>query len=204
MLAPVLVPAPSEAATAFTLHYQLAVHGARAPQTQYATARCVLTQVADQRLLFDRARGGRFLVDPAARVLVPVDDSAQAEQAQRIRAELGQVVAERDEPGVEIAGLLCSRFSVRIEHPRVVASGEVFIARLPGAEHTALGEDRALQARTQPFVLPLEPGEIVVSSRVRILAQHLEVVQVLTLEDIEHGIADAERLEEYLGYRTAH
>lgn len=204
MLAPALPHAPAETATAFTLRYQLGIHAMRTPQTQYATSRYVLTEVAGQRLLFDRARGGRFLVDVVARALMPIDDTAQAEQARQIRAELGEIVAERDEPGVEIAGFPCARFSVRIDHPRVVASGEVFVARLPGAEHTALADDRALQARTQPFMLPLDPGEIVVSSRVRLLAQHLEILQTLTLEDIEHGIADHERLEGYLGYRTAH
>jgi hypothetical protein len=204
MIAPAFQRAPSEpaAATAFTLHYQLAVHGMRAPQVQYATAGYVLTEVGGQHLLFDRTRGSRYLVDVGARALRPIDDSAQVEQARRIRAELGEIVAERDEPGVEIAGFRCSRFSIRIDHPRVVASGEVFVARLPGAERTALPEDRALQARTQPFMLPLDPGEIVVSSRVRLLAQQLDIVQTLTLQRVERGIAERGRVEAYLGYRT--
>lgn len=203
MLAPALQRAPAEAATAFTLRYQLGIHAMRTPQTQYATSRYVLTEVANQRLLFDRARGGRFLVDVVARALMPIDDAAQAEQARQIRAELGEIVAERDDPGVEIAGFPCSRFTVRIDHPRVVASGEVFVARLPGAEYTALADDRALQARTQPFMLPLDPGEIVVSSRVRLLAQQLDIVQKLTLESVERTIPQRERLEQCLGYSAA-
>jgi hypothetical protein len=204
MLAPTLQRAPSEAATAFTLHYQLTLRGARAPQTQYATARYVITRVGDQILLFDRDRAGRFLVDVAARALRPIDETAQIALADAIRAELDGVSADRDEPGAVIAGLPCSRFCVRIDHPRVVASGEVFVARLPGAEHTALAEDRAAQARTQPFMLPLDPGEIVTSSRVRVLAHHLDLVQTLTLERVERGIADRSQIEAYLDYCVVH
>jgi hypothetical protein len=138
-----------------------------------------------------------------ARTLRPIDDAAQAEQGRQLREELGEVAAERDEPGVEIAGFPCSRFSVRIDHPRIVASGELFVARLPGVEHTALAADRAIQARAQPFVIPLEPGEIVVSSRVRLLAQQLDIVQKLTLESVERTIPQRERLEQCLGYSAA-
>lgn len=198
--------APGAAGTALTLRYQLTVHGGQVRQVQYATSRYVITDVGAQRLLFDRARsaedgrGSRYLVDEATRTLRPLDASAQVAQLRQLRAELGAPAAACREVNVVVAGYTCRHLVAGIDHPKLVVSGDVYVAEVAGVSDTALHHERSLQADAQPFILPLERGEIVIASTMRVLARSMELMQTLRLESLERAIPERARLEACLDY----
>lgn len=195
--------APVSSEVAYTLRLKLQIRGKELPQTQYVTEHYVATEVGDQQLLLFRADTSEaFVVRRADERLERLDLSQQAAQMQQLRAALGPVQVEPGDDEREINGFPCRRYSVRAESPVMVLSGDFWFTPLPDLRETALTKQREFDAKTQPFVLDLAPGDVVIRSDVKVLAQGTEQDQGSEVVSFEKGIEELEAFDRMLGWKV--
>lgn len=201
-IAPEVLPSRTDALEAvFTLRARIGAFERRMEVAHYLTTRFTLTETARSSLLF--LAGHRYVVDRAARRLTPVEDGRQKHDAAAIRAMIGEIDARRA-PGIErTGGHECVRLVARTRGGRMDVRCEALIARLPGLERTALAGERELDARAQPFVLPIDPDEVVVRSTTHLAAGSFRQTQSYELLAIERGIDGLEDADALLGFTIA-
>lgn len=194
-------PKTVESKVAFTIGIDVQVGEQTIRQTQYLTEHYVVTEVSRNTILFWPEKGERYLVDRAGKELRRMDLSQQRSQMAKLKEMVGEVAISAGDEEVEVGEHRCRRYAFQANSPALVASGEVYSARFPGLERTALQQERELDAATQPFALPLEPGEFPVSSSTRTLAQGFEQNQTTRLAEMRSGIEALDEMDRFLTYK---
>ena len=183
-----------------TVRGTITTAGNSIPHVQYLTDTFVVTAIGRSTIIHSTALGGRFVVDRALGRLRRVDPLSQSIQVEHLRELVGTVAVHRDPELVEVDGFTCRRYRLCNDSTRLVVSAEAFCTRLPEIAATALHDERQVEAQLHPFVLPLEPDELVVRSTTRTFANGFHHTQNYQLGSLEHSIADRESLEALLSY----
>lgn len=187
-------PKAVQSSTAFRVQTTLRLPNAELAQTQVITEHYVVSEVNRQTILYLASADQRYMVDRVAKTLKAVNPSPQqVASIEALRRMVGEVAYAPDGDDVEVDGRLCRRLTIAVETPQLVMSGEALATRIPGLAGTALPKERALDARLQPFRMPLADDEIPVRSTTRLLAAGSEQNQSSALLSVEEGVA----VEEY-------
>ena len=167
---------------------------------QYLTEEFVVTELGRSAVIHSTVLGGRFVVDRSHCRLRRVDPVAQTVQVEHLRELVGSVEVHRELEMVEVDGFPCRRYRLCNDSTRLVVAAEAFCTRLQEVAATALHEERTLEARLHPFVLPLDPDELVVRSTTRTFANGFEHTQSYQLSSLERKIENFAALEALLAY----
>jgi hypothetical protein len=188
------------AGVGLTVRGTITTAGHSIPHVQYLTDSFVVTELGRSTIVHSTALGGRFVVDRALRRLKRVDPLAQNVQVEHLRELVGAIAVHRDPELVEVDGFPCRRYRLCNDSTRLVVSAEAYCTRLPEIAATALHDERQVEAQLHPFVLPLEPDELVVRSTTQTFANGFQHTQSYRLGSLERGIADLEALEALLAF----
>lgn len=194
-------PRPVQSTVAFTLRSAIQLHDRTLEQVQRVTEHYVATEANGRLLLYRADTNERYAVNRGARELKRLDLSAQRAQARQLQALVGEVAAVIGPEEVEVDGYRCRRATFQVETPQMVVSSEMFRARIPGLERTALSAERALDESVQPFRTGLEPDEVIVRSSLQILAAGTGQNQTSRLVSASEGIDELPALDEVLAYK---
>ena len=195
-------PAPVRSEVGLIVRNSLLIHTQQLVQTQYLSEHYVLTDVGRMLMLYWPERGQRFVVDRAKQELKALDVSPQLAQVAQLKPALGEVKIERMEGEEEIGGFACRRLRAHNENAAIVFSGELFYTRVPELGDTALGRERELDERLQPFAMPLAADEIVVRSTMKMLARGFEQNQRTDLLGVESKVDAFEELDRIVSFRV--
>ncbi len=193
---------PVASQVAMTMRSHLRMHTQELPQVQYLTERYTATEVNKKLIVFRADTDERFTVDRIRKELKRIDLGPQQAQIAAAQQAMGAVSMVQDPEPVQVDGYTCRRVTFGNEAAAIALSGESLIARFPGLERTALSRERALDRRTQPFSIEMEPDEAVVRSTVKVLAPGMEQNQSSELQSLEEGIENLAELDEIMTWKV--
>ncbi len=190
----------SRTSVGFALQGSFTAGGRTISHRQYLSDHYVLTEFEGSSVLFSADHGERFLVDRVRRQLVPMDVPGHRVRLEHIQTVLGTVVTECSSRVHVVDGYPCRLHSLRNERGRIDILAEAWCTTLPGAEMTALHRERAIEAQSQPFFLPLASDEIVVRSMFRTRANGVESRQMYQLLSLACGSEQVLEFDVLLDY----
>jgi hypothetical protein len=172
------------------LNYKIKIQDKDVNQKIIASSNSVFIQSGEKEVVYLKEKNGIFTINRTEKTLVAIDMSTLLTQMEKIRSQLGNIVVEKEEKGVEFSGYSSRKIVLKndTDSPFYFQS-ELIISELNEIQKTAYFSYTEYESETKFYRLHMAANEVITFNNTQIRLPN-GIVQMQSAELIYIANAD--------------